>query len=170
LPREEVGDRHVLLRVHHPVGCPHHPWDVPARAELELLRPVRVLGSEQARSAEQRERLGELLGQMAEYSASGVLAEARAAGNPFGPLLSRRAAGPPREDALHTFLRKDGNGALLRGREPVPHHVRGADQDVLAVDLQPQVHRQHPGIFFQYLTWPRLLPPNRSITTTTSSG
>src|ERR1019366_2294430 len=98
---------------------------------MELLRPVRVLGSEQARSAEQRERLGDLLGQMAEDGASDVLAEARAAGNP---------------------------------------HVRGSDQDVLAVDLQPQVHRQHPGIFFQYLTWPRLLPPNRSITTTTSSG
>ena len=54
-----------LLRVPHPVGRPHHPRNVPARAELELLRALRILGSEQARPAEQRERLGDLLGQVA---------------------------------------------------------------------------------------------------------
>ena len=45
--------------------------------ELELLRPVRVLGPEQARPAEQRERLGDLLGQVAQDGAPDVLAQAR---------------------------------------------------------------------------------------------
>ena len=45
LPRAEVGDPHVLLRVRHPVGRPHHPRDVPARAELELLRALRGAGT-----------------------------------------------------------------------------------------------------------------------------
>ena len=61
-------------------------------------------------------------------------------------LLPRRAAGPPLQDSLQALLREDGDGALLRGREPVPHHARRAHQDVPEVDLQPQVHRQHPGI------------------------
>ena len=38
VPGAEVGDRDVLLRVHHPVGRADHPRHVPQGPELELLR------------------------------------------------------------------------------------------------------------------------------------
>ena len=37
-------DHHLPLRLPHPLGAPAHPGHVPARAQLELLRALRVLG------------------------------------------------------------------------------------------------------------------------------
>ena len=48
----------VPVRLPRPVGDADRAGHVPARAELELLRPVRVLGPAQGRAAEQRQPVG----------------------------------------------------------------------------------------------------------------
>ena len=49
-----------------------HSRNVPARTELELLRTVRVLGSPQARSAEQHQPVGDHLDQDAGHGAAAI--------------------------------------------------------------------------------------------------
>ena len=90
------------------------------------------------------------------------------------PLLHRGAPARLLEDAAAPLLRKDGPGALHDRRIARPHDAVAADQDVPALDLQPEVHRQHPRIRVQHLDeptpCPASRPPSRSITTTTSRG
>ena len=62
LRRAQVRLHHVPVRLPRALGRPDPPGHVPPRAELELLRPVRILGPAQADPAEQREPLGHLLG------------------------------------------------------------------------------------------------------------
>ena len=54
----QVRDHHVPVRLPGAVGGADRAGHVPARAELELLRPVRVLGPAQGRAAEQRQPVG----------------------------------------------------------------------------------------------------------------
>ena len=52
----EIGD--LPLRLPRALVVPDHHRHVPSRPELELLRPLRILGPEQARSAGQRRSVG----------------------------------------------------------------------------------------------------------------
>ena len=49
LTRAAVRDRHLAVRLPDPVGRADLLRHVPARAQLELLRPLRVLGPAQGR-------------------------------------------------------------------------------------------------------------------------
>ncbi len=73
----------------------------------------------------------------------------------FGPgaggLLHRGAAATALEDALPEVLREDGRAALLHRRLARADDDVAADQDVPAVDLQPEVHRLDPRVRLQHL-------------------
>ena len=58
-----LGDHDLPGRVPRALVHPDRARDVPARPELELLRPLRVLGPEQARAAEQHQPVGDHLDQ-----------------------------------------------------------------------------------------------------------
>ncbi len=60
--RAQSRDHDVPVRLRHPLVVAHRARHVPARTELELLRPVRVLGHAQARGADQRRPVRILLG------------------------------------------------------------------------------------------------------------
>ena len=63
-------------------------------------------------------------------------------------LLHRGAAARLLEDAAAPLLREDGRGALHDRRVARPDDDVAADQDVPALDLQPEVHRRIPEFAF----------------------
>ena len=118
---------------------------VPARAELELLRAVRILGHPQARGADQRQPVGVHLGARARH---GAARRAGSSASCFGIVLVLIYvfALPVILAKWHAqgVLRETGRAALLRQRVPVPDDDVAADQDARALDLQPEVHRRDP--------------------------
>jgi Cytochrome b(C-terminal)/b6/petD len=89
-------------------------------------------------------------------------------------LLHRRAAARALSHPVPEVLREDGHAAVHDRRIPRPDDDVPPDQDVPALDLQPQVHRRDPRVRVQHLDepdpCPASRPPNRSIIITTSRG
>ena len=75
---------------------------------------------------------------------------------------------------LRRFYEKMDPVRYFIGVSLAPDDAGAADQDVPALDLQPQVHRRDPRVRVQHLAEPTPCrasrPPSRSITTTTSRG
>ncbi len=74
---------------------------------------------------------------------------------------------------LRRFYEKMGTVRYMIGVSLAPDDAGAADQDVPALDLQPEVHRHDPRVLVQHLSLtpcPASRPPSRSITTTTSRG
>src|SRR5437764_13293437 len=67
-----MGDQRLPLRFPGALVVPHHYRNVPSRAELELLRSLRILGPQQARAAGERRPVGADVGESARH----VVAEA----------------------------------------------------------------------------------------------
>ncbi len=88
------------LRVRRPLGVPHLHRDLPPRAQLELLRPLRILGRAQARAAGQHQPLRVHLGEGAPHRAPVELARPRVSGALARDRLLRRVSRPPRQDRL----------------------------------------------------------------------
>jgi hypothetical protein len=57
----------------------------------------------------------------------------------------------PLEDAVSALLRKMGMARYHR-RQPRPDHALSTHQDVPALDLQPEVHREYPRVRVQHMT------------------
>ena len=118
---------------------------VPARAELELLRAVRILGHPQARGADQRQPVGVHLG-------------ARRWARRCRPIwLIREIVGillvlfyvfvlPVilAKGLFKVYYAKLGAAAVLRHGDAVPDDDVAAAQNARAMDLQPEVHRRDP--------------------------
>ena len=85
---------------------------LPARAELELLRPVRVLGPAQAHPAEQRQPLGHRLGPAAGDEPPAEHPHPRAAGPADLPGLLRGAHDRAGPHGLAEIRRAGGDGPL----------------------------------------------------------
>ena len=88
----EVRLHHLPVRLPGALGDPDPARDVPAGAELELLRALRVLGPAQADPAEQRQPLGHGLDRLGRHGAAGQHLRPRAAGHPAGARLLRDPA------------------------------------------------------------------------------
>ena len=73
----EGRDHDLPLRLRRPVVLADRARHVSARAELELLRPVRILGHPQAGGVDQRQPVGICLGPRAAHGAAGQPAGAR---------------------------------------------------------------------------------------------
>ena len=120
--------------------------------ELELLRPVRVLGPAQGRAAEQRQPLGHLLaGNMLGQPLEGmpIVCMRELPGIVLVLALPVRSAAAAGQDGVAHVLHQDGLRPLLHAGDAAPVHGRAADQDGAALDAQPEVHRRTiPEYFF----------------------
>ena len=119
------------------------PRHVPARPELELLRPVRVLGPAQAGGAEQRQPVGDHLGQAAARRAA---RRSGSSARSFGIVLVLFYVFALPVILAKTLLQAASTRSWARSATtsacPVPDDDVAADQDVPALDLQPEVHRR----------------------------
>src|SRR5581483_4805174 len=112
--RAQGGDRDLPVRVRGALVVAHRARHVPARAELEFLRTLRVLGHPQAGGADQRQPVGVHLGADAQDRLSVGVDRPRAAGDRPRRVLCLRAAGDSREGAVQDVLREARRAALLR--------------------------------------------------------
>ena len=140
--RAQVGGLPLHSRVHRSVVLAHRAGDLPARSQLELLRPLRILGRQQARSLEQHQPLRDHLDQGLEEKHAELLALPRDLRPGDRRLLPAGASAGVLQDALPALLREDGDGPVSHRRQPRPDHGRASHQDVPALDLQPEVHRR----------------------------
>src|SRR5207253_11447276 len=126
--RAEMGDRNLPVRLPGAVVVPDHHRNVPARTELELLRTLRILGSEQTRSAGQRRFIGARVGELARDAAAEALADSGDVRHPSGHRLSQSAAAA-RGESVPPLLFENGSGAILRRLISFPGDDGAADQD-----------------------------------------
>ena len=101
---------------------------VPARTELELLRPVRVLGHPQARSADQRQSVGIYLG-AGSAGAADAAGDPRDLRHPVRAVLLLRDAAAVRAKKWFKLLRQARPDSLSRDDLPVPDDDVAAAQD-----------------------------------------
>ena len=107
--RAEGGSHDLPVRLRDPVVVAHRARHVPARAELELLRAVRVLGHSQARGADQRQPVGYIWVRGLRTALADELARARDLRHRAGAGLRLRAAGDPSRRAwFKALLREAG--------------------------------------------------------------
>src|SRR5204863_2247696 len=114
--------------------------------ELELLRPVRVLGYPQARGLEQREPFRIRLGPGPAHGPAVQLVRPRDLWNHPCTDLHPCTAGDSGQGVVQGLLREDGRAAVLRRRVPVSDDDVAAHQDARTVAVQPEVHRLDRGI------------------------
>ena len=98
--RAQGRDHALPVRLRHPVVVAHRARHVPARAELELLRAVRVLGPPQARGAGQRQPVRIHLDAALPDRAADQLVRAGDLRHPARAGLRVRAAGGAGEDRV----------------------------------------------------------------------
>ena len=140
--RAEGRDHALPVRLRHPVVLADRARHVPARPELELLRPVRVLGHPQARGARQRQPVRVHLG--ARRSAPGCRRTgscARSSASCSCCSTSSRCRSCSRRRCSSATTRSWAPPRYYVGGVPVPDDDVAADQDAAALDLQPEVHR-----------------------------
>ena len=171
----QLGDHDLPRRLPGPLVRAHRPRDVPARPELELLRALRVLGHQQARAPEQHQPLGDHLDQGASRRSLPNFWLIREI---FGlVLVGFYVAVLPlvfSKTILRRFFEKMDMPRYLIGVSLGADDDVAADQDVPAMDLQPEVHRDDPGVRVQHMRTGSPCrasrPRSRSIITTTSPG
>ena len=143
------------------VGDADHPGHVLPRAELEHLRPLRVLGRPQGAGAEQRRPVAIVLDQLAGHVAAGARRPEPSNCVKVGIHLLREWLGhragaglllllPPlmAPSRLPQVLREDGLHPLHGDGQPAAVHGGPADQDGAALDVQPEIHHRHSGVVF----------------------
>ena len=166
----QAGDHHLLLRLPDPVDRADRHRHLPARAELELLRAVRVLGRQQDRAAGQRRPVGGLLDQDARHRTARALADPRGTGLILVLLyFVALPVGWP-QGLLQDATTTRWAGALLRRHSLFLTMMMMPIKMYCSLDVQPEVLRPHSGVLLQHLvcTVCRHLPRNGPIVTTTS--
>jgi Cytochrome b(C-terminal)/b6/petD len=109
------------------------------------------LGRQQTRAFEQHQSVRDHVDQGVQEVVAQLLADARDLRPRSRRLLHRRAAVGSLSDASAALLRENGDGALHDRRQPRVDHAFASDQDVLALDLQPEIHRGDPRDRVQHL-------------------